>query len=110
MSDIQGKVTSLLARANDPGASEEERRTSATLAAKLMQEHGLTPQRAATPPLTKAPPVSDPLAEFRELWAKAEAAKSPEQRANERAAREHTKFMSDMAVGGINLAKLFFKK
>ncbi len=55
--NIKAKITALLARANDPGATEEERRTSASLAAKLMSEHGFAPQASPKPPV---PPLRRP--------------------------------------------------
>jgi hypothetical protein len=45
------RIQALLARASDPGASEEEQRTSAAIAVKLMRKHGLgvAPPAAAEP-------------------------------------------------------------
>ncbi len=40
-SAIVERVRALMARAADPGATEEEQRTSAHIAAKLCREHGL---------------------------------------------------------------------
>ncbi len=49
------KVRALLARAADAGASEEERRTSAVIAAKLMREHGIAVGEPAPPPMDARP-------------------------------------------------------
>lgn len=39
---VLARINALLARAADAGATEEERRTSAVIAARLMKEHGFT--------------------------------------------------------------------
>lgn len=84
--DIESKIRALLAKATDPGTTEEERRTSASMAAKLAKEHGFVLQPAAkvAPPPPPAK-VVDPWEVFMERLRKdeaaREAAKSPEQRA-----------------------------
>jgi hypothetical protein len=57
--EIVAKVQALLARAADPGASEEERRTSGVIAAKLIREHGIT--FGSAPSSRSSPPSSAPL-------------------------------------------------
>src|SRR5580704_11471154 len=48
--EIAAKIKALLARAREgSGASEEERRTSAILAAEMMHRYGFTPQADAGP-------------------------------------------------------------
>jgi len=60
---ILARVRKLLALAADPGASEEERRTSAMVAAKLMREHGIA--IGAPPPAAPSPvPMSHPAAAY----------------------------------------------
>lgn len=57
--EIIARVRTLLAKATDPGAPEEERRTSASIAAKLMREHGIgigEPAPAAAPPVEPLQP------------------------------------------------------
>jgi len=57
IAEVLERVRSLLARAVDPGASEEERRTSAAIAARLMREHGIE--------LGVKPPAPEPAADAR---------------------------------------------
>lgn len=48
---IVKKIRSLMARATDPGASNEEQRTSAHVAAKLCKEHGIELGELGEPPI-----------------------------------------------------------
>ncbi len=51
------RIQALLARAADPGATEEERRTSGVIAARLIREHGI--ELGAPPPTAPAPDAPD---------------------------------------------------
>jgi len=48
---VLARINALLARAADAGATEEERRTSAVIAARLMKEHGVTIGGVAPEPI-----------------------------------------------------------
>jgi len=52
--EVLKRIEDLLARASDAGATEEERRTSAVIAAKMMREHGITLGVASAP---SSPPL-----------------------------------------------------
>lgn len=122
--DIESKVRALLARATDGGASEEERRTSASLAAELMKKHDLVlkprVERAAAKasPAPPPPPVSKPqptpfevmLERLRKEAVEREAAKTPTQRAAEKAAREREKLELDFTMAMADLGRAFAKK
>ncbi len=55
-SAIIERVRALMARAADPGATEEEQRTSAHIAAKLCREHGLSIGDLGEAPAPAMPP------------------------------------------------------
>lgn len=55
--EVAKRIEDLLARAADPGASEEERRTCGVIAARLMREHGIRLAPMGPPPRSsEAPP------------------------------------------------------
>lgn len=60
--EVVKRVRALMARATDPGATEEEQRTSAHIAAKLCREHGLS-IGALGEPAPPAPPLEHARAE-----------------------------------------------
>ncbi len=54
--EIIKRVNDLLARAADAGASEEERRTCAAIAARLIREHGISVGAAEAHDVEASPP------------------------------------------------------